>query len=273
MVHKTYRRPATHKRTTTTATVAFAAVIALPFLTCAPAAAAPMPIDNFAHVPPRTAIAYHNSLSDTHVGTANEHESRPGLSMVKLYITDFALRQGDGSEEDIILGERMIRLSDNAAADRAFSKYPNAIDDVAREYGLPDTRGAAHWGQAFTSAADLVRFLAAKRSNDPESRILAWMGHPGSEMADGTPQNYGTSHLPGCVGSKWGMSSFGQRIVASASFGTDFTVATITYGGPTEQTDDVLSAFRGYPTRPPELSFTDALVWEVNTFMQVISGG
>lgn len=265
------RRPRRRRLAAAAATVV--AVIALPALAGPPAAgAAPLPLDNFTHVPPRTALAFHNTLTNTFGGTANQHEPRSGLSMVKLYITDFALRRGDRSPEDFADGERMIRFSDNGAANRVFGKYRNSIDEVAREFGLSSTRGAPYWGQAFTSAADLVKFLAAKRATDPGSPILTWMGHQDPVNADGIAQNYGTSHLPGSRGSKWGISGYGPSVVASASYGSDFTVAAITFGGPDDQTADVLGAFDRYPDRPTGMNFLDALGWEFRTFFDRVAG-
>jgi hypothetical protein len=221
-------------------------------LSAQPALAAPEPVDNLSHVPNRTAISFHHSWTNTHVGTANEREARPGLSIVKLYLADYALRHGDGSAEDRQLAERMIRSSDNSAADRLGAKYPHGINATAAEYGLASTSSPGYWGQARTSTADVVSFLERKRATDPSSPILSWMAGHAPVMTEGIPQDYGTELLPGVIGTKWGVSDHGLPVASSASFGTDFTIAAITYGTRDQHTDDVLGAFRpGPPPLPP----------------------
>lgn len=165
---------------------------------------------------------------------------------MKLYVADYALRHGDRSPEDLLLAERMIRQSDDAAASELDTKYPEAIDAAADEYGLSETSRGSFWGDSFTSTADTVRFLVAKRG-DPLSPIPGWMSTAEPVAADGTAQDWGTAKLPGVVGTKWGWADPGSSVVASASFGTDFTVAANTYGTADEQTEDVLGAFGSGP--------------------------
>ena len=62
--------------------------------------------------------------------------------------------------------------------------------------------------------------------------------------ADGYGQDFGTSELPGVIGTKWGWSN-DHSLHASASFGQDFTVAAHTNGGKEQLTDDVRAAFNG----------------------------
>ncbi|MFE7718998.1 hypothetical protein ACFU44_08135 [Nocardia rhizosphaerihabitans] len=192
-------------------------------------------------VPPRTAISL-RTPGGFGWGTANEHESRSALSMSKLYIVDYALRHGDGSPEDRALSERMIRDSDDGAATQLASKYPQAIEATASEYGLRQTHGTADWGRSSTSTADITDFLSAKQRTDPGSPIFEWMAGASNTAADGTPQNWGTAQLPGVQGSKWGWSDVGAPEVASASFGPGFSVAAHTYGSPADQSADVLDA-------------------------------
>ncbi|MCM6773534.1 hypothetical protein NDR87_08635 [Nocardia sp. CDC159] len=196
-------------------------------------------------VPPRTALSFRWIIPSVRWGTANEHERRNGLSMVKLYMVDYALRHGDGSAADRELGERMIRRSDDAAASLLAAKYPRAIDAVAAEYHLADTVGGADWGSALTSTADLADFLAIKMRSDRGSLLLTWMADAEPIAADGTEQDWGTAKLPGVLGSKWGWSDFGPPEVASASIGLGFTVAAHTQGTADEQTDDVLAVLQG----------------------------
>ena len=194
-----------------------------------------------ATVPSRTALSV-RTPGGFAWGTANEHESRSALSMSKLYIVDYALRHGDGAPEDRALAERMIRDSDDGAATQLANKYPQAIEATASEYGLRATHGSADWGRSSTSTADLTEFLVTKQRTDPGSPIFGWMADASNTAADGTPQNWGTAQLPGVQGSKWGWSDLDTPEVASASFGTGFSVAAHTYGTPAEQSADVLDA-------------------------------
>ncbi|MET8799435.1 hypothetical protein ABZV91_23920 [Nocardia sp. NPDC004568] len=175
-------------------------------------------------------------------GTAEERQVRSALSLAKLYLTEYVLRHGDGSAGDLAYGERMIRFSDDAAADAVEAKYPQAIAIVAAEYGLTETRPGANWGSSTTSTADVADFLAAKQRTEPASPIFSWMATAAPRAADGTEQNWGTATLPGVQGTKWGWADAPPQEVASASFGPGFTVAAHTRGGPADQTADVLGA-------------------------------
>lgn len=190
---------------------------------------------------PRTTIAVRTDLGHRW-GLGAADAPHGALSLAKLYLVDYALRHGDGSAVDTELGARMIRYSDDAAADALAGKYPGAIAAVAAEYGLTATGAGGHWSATTTSSADVAEFLHAKTSGDPASPILAWMATAGDRAADGTPQDWGTARLPGVLGTKWGWSDVGTSEVASVSFGPGFTVAAHTYGTPAEQTADVLAA-------------------------------
>lgn len=192
-------------------------------------------------VPDRTSLALRGP-GGIRWETANADESRSALSMAKLYLADYALRHGDGSAADRGCAERMIRVSDDAAADTIAAKYPEAIASVAAEYGLDRTAPGPGWQMSTTSSADVADFLAAKQATDPGSPILLWMATAPPTAADGTAQNWGTARLPGVQGSKWGWSDLPPPEVASASFGPGFTVAAQTRGGPDDQTADVLGA-------------------------------
>ena len=144
------------------------------------AQAAPAP-SGIADVPPQTALSFADTPSGTRVGTANQGEARPGLSIVKLYVADYMIRHGDGAPEDLELG------------------------------------------QLATAAPVAV---------------------------DGTHQNWGTGALPSVTGTKWGWSDDGASVVASASFGPDFSVAANTYGTAEQHTGDVLGASGTEPAPP-----------------------
>ncbi|AXK87940.1 hypothetical protein IU443_18415 [Nocardia farcinica] len=223
-----------------------AALVAGTWLTVTAGFAAAEPAEDTEQVPPRTAISVRTDIGMAW-GTGNEHERRGALSLAKLYLVDYALRHGDGSAQDLELGERMIRYSDDGAASTLAAKYPGAIEAIATEYGLTETAGA-DWTTSSTSTADVATFLAAKTRTDPASPILGWMATAAPTAADGTPQDWGTAQIPGVLGTKWGWSDFGVPEVASASFGPGFTVAAHTYGSPDEQTADVLGALVELPT-------------------------
>ncbi|MCP2290205.1 hypothetical protein APR08_003127 [Nocardia amikacinitolerans] len=197
---------------------------------------------NGEETPSRTSIAVRSSVGASW-GTANQHEIRGALSLSKLFLVDYALRHGDGSAIDREWGERMIRFSDDGAAGAMEGKYPQAIDAIAAEYGLTNTRsGAGDWSTATTTSADVADFLHAKQLQDPGSPIFGWMATAGDTAADGTVQDWGTARIPGVLGTKWGWSDLGAPEVASASYGTGFTVAALTWGTSADQTADVLGA-------------------------------
>lgn len=220
-----------------------------------PAAALPAPGD-FADVPSRTSLSFVHTPTGLEVGTPNENEPRPGLSTVKLYMADYALRYGDGSEEDRDLAARMIQASDDSAASQLDAKYPQAIDSAAAEYGLASTSRGSFWGSSYTSTADTVRFLERKKLTDPSSPILGWMNTANPIAADGTMQDWGTGVLADATGSKWGWSDYGSPVVASASIGDGFSVAANTYGSAAVQTDDVLGALGDVDLTPPPAPVT-----------------
>ncbi|MFD7845199.1 hypothetical protein ACFV4K_19985 [Nocardia sp. NPDC059764] len=194
-------------------------------------------------VPPRTSLSVRTLVPGAGWGTANQHEERAALSLAKLYLADYALKHGDGSAEDRDLSERMIRKSDDGAADRIEAKYPYAIDAEAAEYHLRSTHSRGDWEFSTTSTADVADFLAAKIRDEPDSPILAWMEQPADRAVDGTRQDWGTARLPQVYGTKWGWADVGDPEVSSVSFGPGFTVAAHTYGTPEQQTEDVLAAW------------------------------
>lgn len=220
----------------------------------APAAtAAPSPrVDEAGNIaaPARTQISFEHSPSGYHAGTANEHESRPALSIVKLYIADYVFAHGD--EADRADATRMLQFSDDAVASRLYEKYPQSITTTAADYGLTDTADPGYWGDSSTSTADSVKYLEAKKRQDPDSPVLAAMTTASPVAADGYRQDYGTAVLPGVLGTKWGWSDDGTSFNASASFGADFSVAAQTDGPAAQLTGDVLGAFDTAPVVPDQ---------------------
>ncbi|KAA0016322.1 hypothetical protein [Antrihabitans cavernicola] len=245
----------------TPAAVAGIAIAAAPV-----AQAAPNPVDNLSTVPGRTSLSFDFSPLNVRVGTPNSTEARSGLSTVKLYIADYALRHGDGSASDRDLAQRMIQLSDDNAAQQLDAKYPNALDADAAEYHLTSTHRGSFWGDSVTSTADTVTFLEAKKATDPMSPILGWMATANPVAADGTHQDWGTAHLPGVIGTKWGWSDEGSPEVASASFGPDFSVAAQTEGSAADETADVQNGFG--PAGLPPLPRLDQLITDFNNGLQ-----
>ncbi|WP_280399005.1 hypothetical protein [Nocardia carnea] len=227
-------------------TLVLATLIAAACSGAVPAAGQPLPQPGLPAqvadgVPDRSAVSVRGP-NGLRWGTANEYETRSALSMAKLYLADYALSHGDGSAADRADAERMVRVSDDAAAETIAAKYPQAIGAVAAEYGLRQTTPGGGWNSSTTSTADLADFLAAKQARDPGSPILAWMATAPPTAADGTPQNWGTARIPGVQGSKWGWSDVPPPEVASASFGPGFTIAAHTRGSPDDQTADVAQA-------------------------------
>lgn len=227
----------------------------------APAAtAAPAP-GNLGDVPPRTSISFTHTPSGMTVGTANQHESRPGLSLVKLYIADYVYDHG--TDADRTAAFRMLQTSDDAIALSLYTAYPQSIAVTAGKYGLADTHAASHWGNSTTSTYDATKFLdARKRNHGLQDPILVALATATPIAADGYAQNYGTALLPGVIGTKWGWSDDRASVHASASYGTDFSVAAQTYGPAAQLTADVLGAFTpGFfapPASPAQRALVDA---------------
>lgn len=215
------------------------------------ATAAPAPVVDDRGViaaPAGTQISFAHTPTGMRAGTANEHESRAGLSIVKLYLAEYVFRHGD--QADHADAAEMIRSSSDAIADRLHAKYPQAISTTAAEFGLADTHVPGYWGYGTTSTHDMVTYLETKKRTDPASPVLAAMASAYGTAADGYPQNFGTALIAGVVGTKWGWSN-DRSFHASASFGPDFSVAASTHGSAAQLTEHVLGAFtEGTPPGP-----------------------
>lgn len=167
-------------------------------------------------------------LSDgEHLGSANERLPRPALSLAKLYIADFVLR--DGSDDDKDLVREMIVASDDQVATDLMEKYPHAITATATRYGLWSTKQGERWGTSVTSTYDVVKYVRAKLAEDPNSPLLLAMRQSHEVASDGYEQNFGTATLKGVKGTKWGWSDE-KELHASVSFGDDFVVAAAVEG-------------------------------------------
>lgn len=199
---------------------------------------------NPAGVPARTSLAV--VYSDGRVAASpNGHESRPALSLAKLYLGYWVLHHGAPGHKAQV--EHMLRVSDDNIATQLDRAYPNAINDVARQFGLGATRSSGYWGYSRTSAVDVARFIEAIKPDPVAAPVLRGMSGAAPIAADGFAQNYGTSRLPGVQGTKFGWSDDRTSITATASYGHGFTVAAITYGPASVNTDDAVRGFVGGP--------------------------
>lgn len=172
-------------------------------------------------------LSYTRLPDGYHVGTATERFARPALSLIKLYIADYVLEHGTVKQQAQAI--EMIKASDDETAEKLYEAYPQAIDDVADKYGLLSTRSNESWGYSVTSTYDVVLFIIEKLKTDPDSPLLDAMRHPDAVAADGYPQDFGTSVLPGVRGSKWGWSN-DLELHSSVSFGDNYVVAAAVTG-------------------------------------------
>ena len=243
----------TRRRLTTTGAFALAVATAATLAT-APASAAPRPVQDykgFIVSPARTQISFTYSPTGFVAGTRNQHEARPGLSIVKLYIADYVFKHG--TPADKARASEMIRTSSDAIASQLYRKYPQSISATARTYGLRNTHSNAHWGYARTSSYDSMKFVETKKRRNYNDPVLVAMRQATPRAADGYAQDYGTAVLPGTVGTKWGWSDDRRSVHASVTYGRDFTVSANTWGTKHALTNDVRGAFRGTmgaPARP-----------------------
>lgn len=227
------------------------AIAATSVLTAPQALAAPFPVTDGSgsiSAPGRTQVSLTHSFTGFHAGTANEHEARPGLSIVKLYIADYVNK--NGSDADKAQALEMLRSSNDNIASSLYAKYPDSINATARDYGLGSTHGAAHWGYSKTSSFDTVKFLEAKKRENPNDPVLIGMTTAYPVAADGYAQDYGTATIPGVIGTKWGWSDDRSSFHGSASIGNDFTIAANTNGTKWQHTEDVQAAVSVAPSIP-----------------------
>lgn len=191
-----------------------------------------------AAVPPRTQLTLRVEGGPT-VATANADESRPALSLAKLYLGHWVLHHG--SPGDAARVEDMIRYSQDGTATQLDAAYPQAISATAAEFGLANTHYNGFWGHTTTSTNDVTAFLNAVRYNPVDAPLIRGMETAAPVAADGYRQDYGTATLPGVTGTKFGWSD-DHTINATASIGPGFSVAASTYGPPAQLTQDVQGA-------------------------------
>ena len=85
-------------------------------------------------VPERTQITVRHDSGAT-VSTANSHESRPALSLSKLYLGYWVLKYGSAADKAQV--ENMIRYSDDNVASDLDRRYPQAIPSIIQEGQVP----------------------------------------------------------------------------------------------------------------------------------------
>lgn len=197
-------------------------------------------------VPPRTQMTVRYADGNV-VSTPNSHESRPALSLVKLYLGTWVLKYG--APEDKARVENMIRFSEDATAGDLERKYPQAIPSIIAEYHLGETHHNGYWGLTTTSTEDLARFVGVISTDPAAAPLMKGMATAAPAAADGYRQDFGTAQIPGILGTKFGWSD-DRQVHATASFGPGYTVAATTYGSPGDLTADVLGAVEVLPAAP-----------------------
>ena len=178
---------------------------------------------------------FYDVTRDEVIGSANQDQPWPALSLIKLYMADYVLQHG--SVEDGYLALEMVATSDDGIANRLDQEYPEAVEEVAEEYGLESTVAGQYWGVSRTSTFDVVSFLAQVQERDPHGPIITAMSLSTPEAADGYEQDFGTHVLPGAYGSKWGWSN-DRTLHSSVTIGDGWIAAAAVGGGP-----DRLSAY------------------------------
>lgn len=208
-----------------------------------------------------TAIVFEDGR---HAGSPDAFAPRPALSLSKLYLGYWVLQHGAPADKARV--EHMIRVSDDGLASEFDARYPNAIDDVARQFGLTATSRNGYWGNSTTSAYDVARFIQTVRRDPVAAPIILGMRNAAPIAADGFPQDFGTSRLPGAQGTKFGWADNPNSATGSVSFGDRWTAAALTNGGPQANTDEALRNIQvpppapGVPGAPLTLPFGSSVV-------------
>ena len=200
--------------------------------TAAPAAALTLPAGPVAA---RTNIAIINNDGQVSA-TAGAEQPGPALSLAKLYLGYWVLAHGDVADKAVV--PQMIRFSDDGIAARLDSRYPTAIGDVMRDFGLRQSHPGPNWGFATTSMMDGARFLQQIRLDPVAAPMIQAMATAAPVAADGYHQDFGTSRIPGVWATKYGWSDEGD-VNATASFGPDYVIVARTYGPPQQLTADL----------------------------------
>lgn len=186
-----------------------------------------------------TYIRLHDGM---HMGSASEHEPRPALSLIKLYIATYVMEKGE--YEDKYEALDMIASSSDKSAEDLFKKYPDSIDAIADEFHLESTKAGEQWGYSQTSTYDVASFISQLIDRDETHPVLVAMAHADPISEDGYRQDYGTAKLSNVVGSKWGWSN-DKSVNSSVSFGENFVAAASINGSSDDLTDYVKDEVTG----------------------------
>lgn len=180
-------------------------------------------------------VVYH---SDGHwTGSPNALETRPALSLAKLYLGYYVLANGTPEEKGKVL--RMIQVSDDLLAVELDAEYPDAINKVAEEFELDDTYSRGYWGKSGTSPYDLAKFVTLILDDPVAEPLVRGMANHAPFARDGFKQDFGTDQLDGAIGSKFGWADDRESAFGSVTFGPDWVAAAMSYGDVDEHTDDV----------------------------------
>lgn len=201
-------------------------------------AAAPTATAQHIAAPGRTQIAVHFDGGHT-AATGNAHEQRPILSLSKLHLGYWVLHHGNEHDKGRV--QHMIAVSDDNIATELDRRYPQAIPDVIRDFGLNQTTYSGYWGTSRTSAHDAARFISAIRHDSVARPVLDGMRYFAPVAADGYRQDFGTAVLPGAQGTKFGWSN-NHDVHATVTIGPGWVAAANTYGSAATHTADVRSA-------------------------------
>ena len=197
-------------------------------------------------VPPRTQMTVRYADGNS-VSTGNGHESRPALSLAKLYLGMWVLKYG--APQDKARVENMVRFSEDGTASDLERKYSQAIPSIIGEYRLGETHHNGYWGNTTTSTEDLARFIGVISGDPVAAPLMKGMATAAPTASDGYRQDFGTARIPGIIGTKFGWSD-DRQVHASASFCPGYSVAANTYGSPADLTADVLGAVEAQPQAP-----------------------
>nr|WP_274707342.1 hypothetical protein [Corynebacterium curieae] len=202
----------------------------------------PPEINEFLEGDEGRSISYIRLHDGMHMGSSSEHEPRPALSLIKLYIATYVMEKGE--YEDKYEALDMIASSSDKSAEELFDKYPDSIDTIADEFNLESTKAGEQWGYSQTSTYDVASFISQLIDRDETHPVLVAMAHADPISEDGYSQDYGTAKLSNVVGSKWGWSN-DKSINSSVSFGENFVAAASITGSSDDLTEYVKDEVTG----------------------------
>lgn len=197
-------------------------------------------------MPARTQISVRDADGKV-VHTANSAESRPALSLSKLFLGYWVLE--NGAPGDKVLVEDMIRVSNDATASQLERAYPQAIPEIIEDFDLDHTFHNGYWGLTSTSTDDVTLFLSEIYGDPTAAPLFLGMKNAAPVASDGYPQNFGTANIDDVRGTKFGWSD-DRGVHASVSYGSGSFVAAITYGSAQTHTADVLAAVDSIESAP-----------------------